>query len=274
MCIRDRFFIGTLVPVLGFLNIYPFRYSLVADHFQYLACLGVIVPLAAGNALALTHAQSWQRWTGYTLCVCLLISLTLLSRTQSQMYKDVETVWQTTISRNPIAWMAHNNLGAVLLKKGELDDAIDHFSKAIEIKPDEASAFANLGNALLQKGELGEAIFQYQKAVELKPGEAGLHYNLANALLARGEVDDAIAEYQSTLAINPSSADAHNNLGAVLLQRGELDSAIDHYQKALEINPQDVRAEGNLAWALATTCLLYTSPSPRDLSTSRMPSSA
>jgi protein O-mannosyl-transferase len=247
------FLIGTLVPVLGFLNVYPFRYSLVADHFQYLACLGIIVPACAGISLALTRPLPWQRWTGYTLSACLLIALTLLSHTQSEMYKDVETVWQTTISKNPTAWMAHNNLGAVLLKKGELDDAIDHFSKAIAIKPDEASAFANLGNALLRKGELGEAIFQYQKAVELKPGEAGVHYNLANALLARGEVDDAIAEYQSTLAINPNYADAHNNLGAVLLQQGKLDQAIDHYQKALEINPQDVRAEGNLAWALATS---------------------
>ena len=247
------FFIGTLFPVLGFLNVYPFRYSLVADHFQYLACLGIIVPAAAGISLALTHARSWQRWTGYTLCLCLLATLAALSHIQSETYKDVETVWQTTVSKNPTAWMAHNNLGAVLLKKKQLDAAIDHFTKAIEIKPDEPSAFANLGNAWLQKGGLWQAIFQYQKAVELKPGEAGLHYNLANALLAQGEVDDAIAEYQATLNINPNYADAHNNLGAVLLQQGKVDEAIDHYQKALEINPQDVRAEGNLAWALATS---------------------
>ena len=87
------FFIGTLFPVLGFLNVYPFRYSLVADHFQYLACLGIIVPVAAGISLALTHARSWQRWTGYALCLCLLITLAMLSHTQSEMYKDVETVW-------------------------------------------------------------------------------------------------------------------------------------------------------------------------------------
>jgi protein O-mannosyl-transferase len=247
------FFIGTLFPVLGFLNIYPFRYSLVADHFQYLALLGIIVPISAGITLLFEHLRPWSRWAGYTLCAFLLITMTLLSYAQSGIYQDVETVWQTTIRKNPTAWMAHNNLGAVLLKKGQLDDAIDHFNKAIEIKPDEASAYANLGNAWLEKGELGEAIYRYQKAVELKPGEAGVHYNLANALLARGEVDEAIAEYQATLAINPNNGDAHNNLGAVLLQQGKLDEAIDHYQKALEINPQDVRAEGNLAWALATS---------------------
>jgi tetratricopeptide (TPR) repeat protein len=245
------FFIGTLFPVLGFLNIYPFRYSLVADHFQYLACLGIIVPVSAGIALALERARSWQRKTGYTLCGCLLIPLALLSHSQSEMYKNVETVWQTTINKNPTAWMAHNNLGAVLLQKGQLDDAIQHFQQAIGVKPDEAGAFANLGNALLQKAEFDQAIQQYRKAIELKPGEAGVHYNLANALLGTGHIDDAIAEYEVTLTINPNYSDAHNNLGAVLLQKGELDQAIDHYQKALEINPQDVRAEGNLAWALA-----------------------
>ena len=247
------FFIGTLVPVLGFLNVYPFRYSLVADHFQYLALLGIVVPVSAGIALLLKHLGSWQRWVGYMLCAFLLIAFTLLSHFQSGIYQDVETLWQTTIRKNPTAWMAHNNLAAFLLKKGQLDDAMDHFTKAIEIKPDEASVLDNLGSALLQKGNLDEAILIYQKALELKPAEASIHYNLANALLARGEVDHAIAEYESTLAINPKHTDAQNNLGAVLYQQGKLDQAIDHYLKALDANPHDVRAQANLAWALATS---------------------
>jgi protein O-mannosyl-transferase len=247
------FFIGTLVPVLGFLNVYPFRYSLVADHFQYLALLGIVVPVSAGVALLLQHLRSWQRWTGYMLCAFLLIAFTLRSHFQSGIYRDVETLWQTTIRKNPTAWMAHNNLGAFLLKKGQLDDAMDHFTKAIEIKPDEASVLDNLASALLQKGNLDEAILIYQKALELKPAQPSIHYNLANALLARGEVDHAIAEYESTLAINPSHTDAQNNLGAVLFQQGKLEQAVDHYLKALEVNPHDVRAEANLAWALATS---------------------
>jgi protein O-mannosyl-transferase len=247
------FFIGTLVPVLGFLNVYPFRYSLVADHFQYLALLGIVVPVSAGIALLLKHLRSWQRWTGYVLCAFLLIAFTARSHLQSGIYQDIETVWQTTIRMNPTAWMAHNNLGAFFLKKGRLDDAMEHFTKAIEIKPDEASVLDNLGSALLQKGNLDEAIVLYQKALELKPAQASIHYNLANALLARGEVDHAVAQYESTLAINPNHTDAQNNLGAVLFQQGKLDQAIDHYQKALEVNPQDVRAEANLAWAFATS---------------------
>jgi tetratricopeptide (TPR) repeat protein len=247
------FFIGTLFPVLGFLNVYPFRYSLVADHFQYLACLGIIVPVSAGIAVAAERWRFWPRPAGYIVGLGILAGMTLLSWRQSGMYTDVENVWQTTITKNPTAWIAHNNLGAVLLQKGQPDDAIAHFRRAIEIKPDEASAHSNLGNALLQEGTLDEAIAQYQKALELKPGEAGVHYNLANALLAERHVEEAIAHYQAALAINPNYADVHNNLGAILLQQGELDEAIFHYEKALELNPQDVRARGNLAWALATS---------------------
>ncbi|HEX4200518.1 MAG TPA: hypothetical protein VHY59_03295, partial [Chthoniobacterales bacterium] len=85
------FFIGTLVPVLGFLNVYPFRYSLVADHFQYLALLGIVVPVSAGIALLLKHLRSWQRWTGYMLCAFLLIAFTVRSHLQSGIYQDIET---------------------------------------------------------------------------------------------------------------------------------------------------------------------------------------
>ncbi|MBV9272976.1 MAG: tetratricopeptide repeat protein [Verrucomicrobia bacterium] len=247
------FFVGTLFPVLGFLNVYPFRYSLVADHFQYLACLGIIVPASAGIAQIVQNLHRRHRLFGYAFCAVLIFSFSVLSAAQSRMYTDAETVWNTTISRNPTAWMAHNNLGALLLQQGQLDQAINHFRSAIDIKPDEASAYMNLGDALLLKREWNEAIEEYQKALELKPELSGAHYNLANALLGLGQIDDAIAQYQEALRINPNNADAHNNLGAVLFQKGQFDEAIAHYQKALEINPQDVRARGNIAWAFATS---------------------
>jgi Flp pilus assembly protein TadD len=247
------FFIGTLFPVLGFLNVYPFRYSLVADHFQYLANLGIIVPVAAGIALQLEHREHWRQPAVYVLCIALLASLTVLTWRQSAMYTDVQTLWRTTIAKNPSAWMAHNNLGALLLKKGQVDEAIIHFRKALEIKADDAETQANLGNALLQTGKLDEAVAQYYKALEVKPDYAEVHYNLGNALLHEGQVDEAIAHYEKAIQIKPNYADVYNNLGVVLFQKGEVDQAIAKYQKALEINPQDVQARANLAWALATS---------------------
>jgi protein O-mannosyl-transferase len=247
------FFIVTLFPVLGFLNVYPFIYSLVADHFQYLASLGIIVLVAAGIVWLLERRQLWRQASGDVLCAALLTSLTILTWRQSAMYTNAETLWRTTIERNPKAWMAHNNLGTVLLQQGQVDEAIVHFRKAFEIKADNLEARANLASALLHKGELDEAIAQYYKAIEIKPDSALAHYDLANVLLQKGQVDEAIAHYEKAIEIKPDDADVHNNLGVVLFQRGQVDQAIAHYQKALEINPQNVQARANLAWALANS---------------------
>jgi protein O-mannosyl-transferase len=247
------FFIGTLFPALGFFNVYPFRYSLVADHFQYLAGLGMMVLVASGIDLELRRGQLRLHPTGSILCGTLLATLAILTWQQSAMYTNIGTLWRTTIERNPKAWMAHDNLGALLLREGQVDEAIVHFRKAVEIDANQAEPQANLGNALLQKGELDDAVAQYFKALALKPNSAEVHYNLGNALLRKGQTDGAIAEYEKALAILPDYADVHNNLGIVLFQKGDVDQAIAHYQRALEINPQDVQARANLAWTLATS---------------------
>jgi len=247
------FFVVTLFPVLGFLNVYPFRYSLVADHFQYLACLGIIVLVASGIVWQLKQRQLWHHPVGYGLCGALLVSLTALTWHQSAMYTDIETLWRTTIERNPKAWMAHDNLGALLFREGRVSEAIVHFRKAVEIDAEQPEPQANLGNALLQNGDVDEAIAQYDKALRIKPNYAEVHYNLGNALLRKGRADEAIGQYENAIALKPDYADVHNNLGIILFQEGEVDQAIAHYQRALEINPQDVKARANLAWALATS---------------------
>jgi len=112
-------YIVTLFPVLGFLNVFPFRYSLVADHFQYLASVGIIALVAAGIVLLFERGQRRYQPIGYALCLTIVASLAILTWRQSAMYADVETLWQTTIERNSKAWMAHNNLGSVLLQKGQ-----------------------------------------------------------------------------------------------------------------------------------------------------------
>ena len=247
------FYIGMLFPVLGFLNVYPFRYSFVADHFQYLACLGMIALVASGIVWQLKQLQLLHHPIGYGLCGALLASLTVLTWHQSAMYTDIETLWRTTIERNPKAWMAHDNLGALLFREGQVSEAIVHFRKAVEIDDEQAEPQANLGNALLQNGDVDEAIAQYFNALRIKPNYAEVHYNLGNALLRKGRTDEAIGQYEKAIVLQPDYADVHNNLGIVLFQKGEVDQAIAHYQRALEINPQNVQTRANLAWALATS---------------------
>jgi protein O-mannosyl-transferase len=196
------FYVGTLFPVLGFINVYPFRYSFVADHFQYLAGLGIIVPFSAGIALLLRRLPRLSPRSGSVLCTALPATLFILTWRQCGMYIDASTLWQTTIERNPQAWMAHENLGALYLESGRLEDAIEQFYKTLAIKADDASAEANLGNVFLQMGQLDEAIIYYEKALELKTDSAEVQYNLGNAFLRKGEFDEAVSHYKRALDQN------------------------------------------------------------------------
>jgi len=285
------FFAGTLFPVLGFLNVYPFLFSFVADHFQYLACLGIIVPAACGLAMAARRV-----WPGPSplprICAAAALSAVLgvLTWRQSVMYRDAETLYRTTLARNPASWMARQNLCAMLLRRpGGLAEAIAQCEAALRIRPDYAEAHNNLGSAWAQMPDrLADAIAEFRAALAAKPEFAEAHFNLANALaripgrqleaiaqygaalrirpayleahmnlgtvLSRmpGRMEDAIAEYREALRLDPNLAEAHNNLGSALAQLpGRLADAIAEYRAALEIDPQYAKAHNNLGSLLA-----------------------
>jgi len=244
------FFVATLSPVLGFIMLYTFRYTFVADHYQYLACIGPIALACAGVASLANAFRGRGRRLLFGAAVCVVATLAVLTWRQSAMYADIEALWRTTLARNPVCWMAHNNLGIVLFQKGEIDEAIAHYRKTLQTQPDFSDADYNLGNALVQKGEIEEAILHCQKAVMVQPFDPDAQVALGNALFQKGLVDDAIVHYEKALALRPYYVIAHYSLSTALLQKGELDAAISHCKAALSIRPEHAEARINLAVAL------------------------
>ncbi|MFZ3331337.1 MAG: tetratricopeptide repeat protein [Candidatus Acidiferrales bacterium] len=249
-------FCGTLFPVLGFLNVYPFRYSYVADHFQYLASLGIIAPVASVLVPAIERISP-RRSVTIACCGMLIVVLGVLTWRQSRMYRDIETLYRESLARNPDSWMAHCNLGVLFAEMpGRLPDAIAEYQAALRIRPDFAEAHVSLGNAFSQiPGRLPDAIAEYQAALRIKPDYAEAHNNLGIALaFTPGRLQDAIAEYQAALRIDPDYADAHVNLGNALSQiSGREPDAISEYQAAIRINPKYAEAHFNLGNVLART---------------------
>jgi tetratricopeptide (TPR) repeat protein len=250
------FFAATLSPVLGFIMLYTFAYSFVADHYQYLACLGPIALATAGIKLGLERIAKQRPILWPVFCAVLLLTLGVLTWRQCGMYKDVETLWRTTIARNPDSWLAYDNLGLALDRQGKVNEAIVQYQQVLKINPDSAETHYytethyNLGIALAQKGELDEAIAQYKKALEVNPNHTDAHNNLGMALALKGDMAGATAEYQKALEIDPGNAEAHVNMGLALANLGKTDEAIAHYQKALKIKPDIAEAHYDLGMAL------------------------
>ncbi len=149
------FFCATLFPVLGFVNVSYFSYSFVADHFQYLASLGVITLVAAWITLALDRVARASHHVVRVLPILIVALLAVLSGRQSRIYANGAAFYQVTIDQNPKCWMAHNNLAMILAGKGDLTNAIVHYREAIRERPDYPAALNNLGLALTSNGQRG-----------------------------------------------------------------------------------------------------------------------
>jgi len=244
------FFAATLSPLLGFIMLYTFRYSFVADHYQYLASIGPLALVAAGITRSFDLLEERKRSLKGVFSGALLGTLGLLTWKQCAMYADSPTLWWATLSKNPKSWMAHNNIAIDFARKGRVEEAVTHFNKAFDLNPGHGDAHYNLANALRHLGRVDEALTHYQKALEIDPRNALAHYNLATMFAQSGRVDEALAHYGKALEINPRNAQAHYNLANSLLRLGRVDEAIAHYNKALETDPNDVAAHNNLSAAL------------------------
>jgi tetratricopeptide (TPR) repeat protein len=254
------FFIGTLFPVLGFLDVLPFRYSFVADHFQYLASLGVIVPLTSAIwqwvATLRSGAGAEQRshYGGLAVSVLLVVGLGVMSWQQSGIYTDDETLYRAILTRNSSSWLAHTNLGSILLQRpGGTGEAMKELQAAVELNPNSAEARDDLGTALSQSGREDDAIAEYRAALRINPKYLLAYDNLGNVFARMpNHLPDAIALYQQALRINPDYVEAHNNLGVAWSKTpGRSLDAISEYRAALRIEPDVAETHFNLGKLLS-----------------------
>ena len=262
-------YVALLLPALGFVNIVFMQYSLVSDHWQYAAMIVPCAALAAlfvmlGRRLATPFARfgrgaggegglqvaplaRFGRGAGgegggegsfrvnlgrYAFSLALLAILATLTFRQSRMYASAETLYRTTLQRNPACWLVQNNLGNLLTDQGQVLMGRGRI--------DEATA------------RYHEAIAHYRDALKAKPGDADTQLNLGSALACLGRTDEAIASFQDVLKSKPDFVAAHYNLAMALVKQGRIEEAIEHYHDVLDINRDDLPTLNNLAWLRAT----------------------
>lgn len=239
---------GTLFPVLGFVNVYPFVFSYVADHFQYLASLGMIAFLvaAATRGFALLRGP---RWSGPAAVAGLLLLLGVLTWQQSKTYRDVFTLYAATIARNPSSWVAHLNLGVALADAGRPEAGLPHLRRALELKPEFPETLNSLGNVLNQLGRPREALPLIEQALQIQPKFALAHNTRGIVLMALGRGDEGIAAFEQAVGFNPLLPTARVNLGWALANHGRMAEAIRQFEESLRQQPEYADAE--YKWGLA-----------------------
>jgi Flp pilus assembly protein TadD len=237
----------TLVPVIGLVQAGE---QAMADRYTYIPSVGVLI-MAIWGAYELSRSWRYQVMALSVAGGAAIILCFGLTRRQLGHWQDSESLYRHAIEVTENNYLAHNNLGIVLMEKGQTDEAISQYREAIQLEPGFVYAHNNLGRALDQKGQTDEAISQFQEAIRLAPDDADAHNKLGVALNEEGRNDEAISQFQEAIRLAPDDADAHNNLGVAIIEKGKIDEAISQFQEALRLKPDYAEARDNLARALA-----------------------
>ena len=241
------FFLITISPALGFINIYPMRYTFVADHYQYIASMGPIILFSSFIVYIFSQVEILKaKYIKLLLFCALIIILGINTSSQTMIYKNETTLWVDTLEKNPKAWMAYNNLGNTLLKKDQIDKAEELFMEAIRLNPKFHEAYNNLGAVNLSKGHIENAILNFEHVLKLHPDSEDALTNLGLVYGSLKMPDKALEYFKKALRTNPDSAKNHNNAGAAYYQLGDKKNAIVHFKQAIKLDPNFDRAQINL----------------------------
>jgi tetratricopeptide (TPR) repeat protein len=246
-------FVGTLFPALGFFNVYPFVFSFVADHFQYLADLGIFAAAAAAGAGLWARAPGARRAALALGGALLLGVLGVLTWRQARTYRDLETLYRVTLVRNPAAWLAHDNLGVILANTGRLPEALEHYAAALRLNPSFPQTYNNLGNAWARQRRWPDALAAYDRALVLWPDFVEARFDRASALADAGRFPEAAAAFAEALRERPEYPEAEYGWANALANQGQFDLAMAHYRAAIRLRPGYAEARANLGLALASS---------------------
>ncbi len=239
-------YLGTLVPVIGLIKQGE---QALADRYTYLPLIGISIMLAWWVD-DVTAARRGSARAAAVAAAAVLLAWGLTSWQQLHYWRDSEALFRHALAVTAENHVAHTNLGALLMRRGAIDEASAHFAEALRIRPTYAKAQINIGMALAARGDAAAALAHYQEAARLDPRNAMAHFNWGVALGQQGKADEAIEQYRAALALDPDYANARSNLGLALIGKGRTADAIIELEEVLRQRPDMAAAHANLAIAL------------------------
>ena len=120
-----------------------------------------------------------------------------------ERFDEAIKLYKEVIERNPLYWVAPNNLGCTYMKMGDFQNAETYLKRGIEIRPTEPSQYLNLSVTLQELARFEEAEQAVRYAIELRPNGFGYHYQLGDVLNAQGKLEDALDEFKTEVNNNP-----------------------------------------------------------------------
>lgn len=173
-----------------------------------------------------------------------------VARHQAGDLAEAERLYRGVLQQNAAHPAALCNLGAVLARQDQFEDAGRLYAQCLAASPGYADGHYNFGNLYRRVGRLPDAVAQYRSCVRANPAHSGAWFNMGICLNALGDLPAAIEAFQKAVAVEPGYADAHARLGDALMRAGRSDEGVEAFRKYVVLKPDDPRGLNNLGLGL------------------------
>lgn len=237
----------SILPIAGLTDMSFMWYSMVSDHLQYVAIIGIIVL----GSVVLVQLTCFNQPAGIALAAIIICLFWHQTRSQAAIYRSEEVFWRSAVAGNPASAQAHYNLGCSLQRKNDLPAAITSYREAIRLEPRFTDAHNNLGLLLMRQRKFDAAVAELELTCKYGPDSVA-YGNLGLALLADRRLDDAIAALYESVRLNAGDLNIRLELAAALAERNRMREAIVQARAAVQLNSNSINALNDLSWFLSS----------------------
>jgi tetratricopeptide (TPR) repeat protein len=244
----------TLLPVIGIMQV---GMQSMADRYLYVPMIGLLIAVAwEGGA----WAERWRAGgrvieavAGLALAAC-----AFLSWQQCRVWKDGLTLFTHAVAVTRDNFVAHDNLGVELDRRGRFDEALVHYRETLRIKPGDRNGEQNYAQASFAKGERlfaagkpDEALALFREGIRYRPRNAMARSLMGKILTAQQKLPAAAAEFRRAIEIDLALGAAHMGLAVALAWSGHPAEARREFEETVRYEPSNMEARYDLGLVLA-----------------------
>ncbi|MDM7988550.1 MAG: tetratricopeptide repeat protein [Smithella sp.] len=237
----------TIMPVIGLIKVGDFA---MADRYHYLPSIGIAVMLAWSIPLIFSDEPARKKIL-WPIAIAFLTILSLLTWKQCGYWKNKFELYNHALSVTKNNYIAYDGWGTCLFDDGNIEEAINNFSKAIMINPFYYNAYKNRGIAYFKIGDYHRAVEDFNKAIQTRPNDTdnALYYYYKGYIYNQlGQYQTSINNYNEAIRLKQDFVDAYNNRGSIYFKLGLYQLAINDYNKAIHLNRHYAEAYNNRAF--------------------------
>ncbi|MDD2900414.1 MAG: tetratricopeptide repeat protein [Desulfuromonadaceae bacterium] len=206
-----------LLPVIGLIQVGE---QSIADRYTYIPIIGLFIMIAWGTPDVIKRSR-YRSEILLVLTIVVIAISSMVTWNQLKYWQNGFTLFQHATDVTEKNCVAHYNLGAALIDRGDVDGGIREFTLALAINPNNAEVHNNLAIALDKKGDVYGAISEFKQSLKINPRNFETHYNLGIALLKNEVSEEAILEFRKALEIIPNESRAQYYLGRALANKNK-----------------------------------------------------